>query len=71
MPSSRADAGDPAAAGQQAESDLGQAELRLRVVQRDPVMAGERDLQAAAERSTVERRDDGLAQRLERGAGPP
>ena len=59
------DAGDAAGAGQQAEGDLGQAELRLRVVQRDAPVAGERDLQAAAERRAVERGDGRLAQLLE------
>ena len=59
------DAGDSAAAGQQAEGDLGQAELRLRVVQCDAVVAGERDLEAAAQSRAVERRDDRLAERLE------
>ena len=59
------DAGDAAGAGQQAEGDLGQAELRLRVVQRDPAVAGQRDLEAAAERGAVQRGDDGLAERLE------
>jgi hypothetical protein len=37
----------PAGAGQQAELDLGLAELDLRVVDDDPAVAGQRDLQAA------------------------
>ena len=59
-----ADAGDArqplraAGAGQQAELDLGHAELRRR--HRDPVMAGQRDLEAAAERGAVDRGDHRL-----------
>jgi hypothetical protein len=42
MPSIRVTrAGDAAAAGQQAEGDLGQADLDLGVVDDDPVVAGE------------------------------
>ena len=54
------DAGDAAAAGQQAERRLGQAELDLAVVDDDPVVAGQRDLEAAAERGAVDRGDDRL-----------
>ena len=57
-------AGDAAATGQQAEGDLGQADL-VAAVGRDAVVAGERDLEAAAERGAVDGRDDGLAERLE------
>ena len=71
MPSRRTVRDDAAAAGQQAEGDLGQAELRLRVVERDAVVAGERDLEAAAERGAVERGDDRLAERLQARAGRP
>ena len=35
------------------------------VVDRDPVVAGQRDLEAAAERGAVDRGDDRLAERLE------
>jgi hypothetical protein len=64
------DAGDarqplrPAGAGQQAELDLGHAELR--VGHRDPIMAAERDLEPAAERGAVDRRDHRLGAILDR-----
>ena len=58
-------AGDAAAAGQQAQRDLGQADLAALDVGGDAVVAGQRDLQAAAERGAVDRGDDGLAQRLQ------
>ena len=58
------DAHDPAAARKQTEGHLGQAELRLGVVQRDAVVAGQRDLEATAERGAVQRGDDRPAQRL-------
>ena len=62
-------AGHPATAGQQTERHLGYAELDPVVVGNDPVVAGERDLQAAAERSAVDRGNDRDAQRLQpRGA---
>ncbi len=54
-----------AAAGEQAHLGLGQAELRLRVVADDPVVAGERDFQPAAQRQAVDRRRHGLAAGLE------
>jgi hypothetical protein len=54
-----------AGARQQAERDFGEAELRRRVVQRDATVTGESDFETAAERRTVQCRDDGLAQRLE------
>ena len=57
-------AGDAAAAGQQAERDLGQADL-VAAVGRDAVVTGERDLEAATECGAVDGRDDGLAARLE------
>ena len=40
---------DAAAAGQQAELDLREAELDLWRVDRDPVVGGQADLEAAAE----------------------
>ena len=55
----------PPAPGQQAELDLGLAELDLRVVDDDPAVAGERDLQPAAERGAVDGGDDRLAERLQ------
>ncbi len=58
-------AGHAAAARQQAELDLGEAELELGIVDRDAMVAGQRDLEAAAQRGAVERRDDGLAERLQ------
>ena len=48
----------PAGAGQQAELDLGQAHPRRR--RGDPEMAGERQLEAAAQRRAVQRRDHRL-----------
>ena len=59
------DAHDAAGAGQQAELDLGLAELDLRVVDDDPAVTGERDLQAAAQRGAVDGGHDRLAERLE------
>ena len=64
------DAGDarqalrPARAGQQAELDLGNAQLR--VGHGDPIMAAERDLEPAAERGAVDRRDHRLGAILDR-----
>ena len=48
---------------QQAEPDLRQAERGLR--RGDAVMAGERQLETAAERCAMDRRDDGLGARLD------
>src|SRR5690606_38643384 len=59
------DARHAAAAREETELHLGQAELDLRIVDRDAVVRGERDLEAAAERVAVDARDDGLAERLE------
>ena len=53
-------AGDAATAGEQAEGDLGQADL-VATVRRDAVVTRERDLEAAAECGAVDGRDDGLA----------
>ena len=58
-----------AAAGKQADFDFRQAEPRLIVVGSDAVMAGERQLEAAAHRGAVERRDPGLAARLHAAGG--
>ena len=60
------DAGDAAAAGQQAERRLGQADLDRAVVDGDAVVGRERDLEAAAEGGAVDRRDDGARVGLER-----
>ena len=66
MPSMRTVRTTPPPPGKKSERHLGQAELRLRIVDRDAAVAGERDLEPAAERRAVERRDDRLAERLER-----
>ncbi len=58
-------AGDAAAAGQQAEGDLGQADLGAGRVEGDAVVAGERDLVTAAQRRAVDGGDDRLAEGLE------
>ena len=59
------DAGDPAAAGQQAERRLGQADLDRAVVDRDAAVGRQRDLEATAEGGTVDRRDHGPREGLE------
>ena len=59
-----------AAARQHAEADLRQADARLRIVRRDPVMAAQGGLVAAAERMAVDRSDEGLAAGLHRPADP-
>ena len=64
-------AGDAAGAREQAELDLGEAELDLGVIDHDPVMAGQADLQAAAERGAVDRRHDRLARASPGAAAPP
>ncbi len=64
-PEHAGDAGDAPAAGQQAQRDLGQPVDHARGVEADAVVAGEPDLQAAAERRAVHGRDDGLAERLQ------
>src|SRR5207248_11213265 len=53
------------ATGQQAQRHLGQADLAALDVGRDAVMRRERDLEAAAERGAVDRRDDRLAELLD------
>jgi hypothetical protein len=54
--------GDAAAAGDQAQRDLGQAELRLGVVHRDAVVAHQRHFPATAQRGAVEAAHHRLAQ---------
>jgi hypothetical protein len=56
---------DPAATGQQAERHLGQSVDHAGSVEPDPVMAGQPDLQAAAEGGAVHRCDHRAAERLE------
>ncbi len=60
----------PVEAGEQAELHLGEREDRLLVVAGDATMAGERDLEAAAERRAVDRGDHrlGRVDDLEHGA---
>jgi hypothetical protein len=61
MPTRRGTRCVPPAPGQQAERDFGEAEARLRVVGGDAVVAGQRDLHAAAQGGAVDRRGDRLA----------
>ena len=70
QPEHARDALGAAAARQYAEADFRQADARLRIVRRDPVMAAQRGLVAAAERMAVDRRDEGLAAGLHRPADP-
>ncbi len=49
--------GHPATTGQDTQRHLGESEFDRVVVDGNPVMTGQRDLQAAAERRPVERRD--------------
>ena len=65
MPNIRTVRVDAATAGQQAEGDLGEAELGPLDVEGDAVVAGQRDLQAATEGGAVDRGDDGLAEGLQ------
>ena len=65
------DARDAAAAGQQAEGGLGQADLDRAVVDGDAVVGGQRDLEATAERGAVDRGDDRDAGSARGGAGRP
>ena len=60
---------DATGAGQHAEGDLGQADLAALGVECDAVVAGQRDLEAAAECGAVDRRGDGLAHGLEAAEG--
>ena len=65
MPSMRTVRTTPPPPGSRPSWHLGEADCDLRVVDDDPVVAGERDLEAAAERGAVDRRDDRLAERLQ------
>jgi hypothetical protein len=56
---------DAAGAGQQTELDLREAELDLGVVEGDTVVAGQADLQAAAEGGAVDGGHDRLAEHLQ------
>ena len=58
-----------AAARQQADLDLGQAHRRAR--RRDAIVAGERELESAAECGAVDRRDDRLRALFDVSAGRP
>ncbi|MNM56061.1 hypothetical protein D3C81_672150 [compost metagenome] len=58
-----------AGARHQAQRGFGQAELDLGLVQRDAMVAGQRDLEAAAQRGAIERGHDRLAQRFEPAQG--
>ena len=58
--------GDAAGAGQQAQRDLGQAELDARIIHRDAVVADQRHLPAAAQGGAVEAADHWDAQCLQR-----
>jgi hypothetical protein len=60
-----ADALRAAAAGEQPDLDLGQADARLVEVGDDPVVAGERQFEGAAEAHAVDRGGDRLANRLQ------
>ena len=61
------DARRAAGAGKQPDLDLRQPEARLRILRRDAVVAGERELEAAADRGAV----DGGDPRLAAGLDPP
>ena len=61
------DARGAAGAGKQPDLDFRQAEARLRILRGDAVVAGERELEAAAERGAV----DGGDPRLAAGLDPP
>ena len=54
----------PARAGEDPQLDLGQAELGLGVIGRHAPVAGQRQLQAAAETGAVDRGDDRLGEVL-------
>jgi hypothetical protein len=54
----------PAGARDEPELHLGEPELGLGMIGGDPVMTGKRQLQASAETSTMDRRDDRLLRRL-------
>ena len=65
------DARHAAAAGEQAEGGLGQADLDRAVVDGDAVVGGERDLEPAAEGGAVDRGDDRAREASRGGAGRP
>ncbi len=54
-----------AGAGDESELDFGQTELRFRVVGSDAIMAGERQLEAAAETGAVDGRDHRFGEGLD------
>ena len=58
-------AGDAATAREQTQGHLGAADLAAAVVDGDPVVRGQCDLEAASEGRAVERRDDRLAELLQ------
>ena len=58
-----------AAAGEEADLDLRQAELDLRVIGDHAIVAGQRQFQTAAQRQAVDRRGDRLAAGLQRAQG--
>ena len=64
-PTSRGQPLAPAGAGDEAELHLGQAELGLGMVGGDPVVAGQRQLQPAAQAGAVDGGDDRLRERLD------
>lgn len=61
---------DSAASGEQAEGDLGAADLRAGRIEGDPVVAGEGDLVTAAQGRAVDRGDDRLAEGLDAAQVP-
>ena len=63
-------AGDAAAAGQQAQRHLGEADHEALDVGGDAVVTRQRDLQAAAERGAVDGGHDRLAEGLQRAQVP-
>jgi hypothetical protein len=63
-------ADDAPSARKEPERDLGEADPHGRQVGHDPVVAGERELEAAAEGGSVDRGDDRSAERLERAHRP-
>ena len=65
MPNIRTRAGDAAAAGQQAQRHLGEADDQPLDVGGDAVVTRQRDLQAAAQRRAVDGGHDRLTERLE------
>ena len=66
MPNMRTVRVTPPPPGSSPSVHLGEAQLAALGVGGDAVVAGQRDLQAAAERGAVDRGDDRLAERLQR-----